>query len=173
MTPEQTRALEEVQNRSPLGPIRINAPSFASSTRWVSPAASGMAWSGLRRFWCAGRFCDGTCAEFSDARSWRRFKRALRSFIATTRLFRLLEDSLPPTTASLLGWWISERERCRESGTGLLRTDWRFFDCNRGSFAGLTSQETSTLAAALQVFWVFNRYNLTDRYAASLSPLAS
>jgi len=63
-----------------------------------------------------------------------------------------------------------ERERCREIERAICgRTALLTY---RGSFAGSLLHGTSTLAAALQVFWCFTA-TLTDRYRVRSAPLAS
>jgi len=81
MTTGADETLGRSFNRSPLGPIRGSTrPSFASSTRWISPLRRDR-WSGFGR---QGRFSDGDCAEFRCCGSPAEIQTGLGEFIATT-----------------------------------------------------------------------------------------
>ncbi|TWB87044.1 hypothetical protein FB106_1273 [Synechococcus sp. Ace-Pa] len=98
---------------------------------------------------------------------WRRFHGPWQVYRYT--VVRLLEDSLHRQPLRYLVG-DSERERCREMERAFCgRTALLTY---RGSFAGSLLHGTSTLAAALQVFWCFTA-TLTDRYRVRSAPLAS
>jgi len=114
------------------------------------------------------RFSDGRlCAAFRCAVP-AEIPRALARF-AATRLSRLLEESLHRQPA-LLSWLVNfERERCRENERPF--ADAIALLTYRGSWFSLGSllHGNGQACRRLQVFWCFQRAQLTDAIGVQLS----